>query len=83
MIAKNLKVSLRAVSAGAPPNSLREFWSGFCANHGAVAGFAAIVTLLLLAIFADLIAPHPPGLTNDAVFLMPPFWQASGSLTLI
>jgi dipeptide transport system permease protein len=81
MIAKNLKVSLRAVSAGAPPNSLREFWSGFCANHGAVAGFAAIVTLLLLAIFADLIAPHPPGLTNDAVFLMPPFWQASGSLT--
>jgi dipeptide transport system permease protein len=79
--AKNIEVSLRATAAGAPRNPWREFWSGFCANRGAVAGFAVIATLLLLAILADLIAPHPPGLTNDAAFLVPPFWQPGGSLT--
>jgi dipeptide transport system permease protein len=81
MTVKDRKVARRAVSADAPPNPWREFWSGFRANHGAVAGFAVIATLLLLAIFADLIAPHPPGLTNDAAFLLPPFWQTGGSLT--
>jgi dipeptide transport system permease protein len=81
MTVENLTVALRAGPAGAPPGPLRELWSGFCANHGAVAGFAVIATLLLLAIFADLIAPHPPGSTNDAAFLVPPFWQAGGSLT--
>jgi len=68
-------------SAGAPAAPWREFWSGFCANRGAVAGFAVMVTLLLLAVLADFIAPHPPGLTNDAAFLVPPFWQAGGSST--
>jgi dipeptide transport system permease protein len=80
MTAGNIEVSLAAASAGAPRHPLREFGSGFAANRGAVAGFAVIATLLLLAILADLIAPHPPGLTNDAAFLMPPFWQAGGSL---
>lgn len=79
MTAHDIEVSVRAASAGAPRHPWREFWSGFGANHGAVAGFTVIATLLLLAIFADLIAPHPPGLTNDAAFLMPPFWQAGGS----
>jgi dipeptide transport system permease protein len=81
MTSTDRKLSRRAAPAETPRNPWREFWSGFCANHGAVAGFAVIATLLLLAIFADLIAPHPPGLTNDAAFLRPPFWQTSGSLT--
>jgi dipeptide transport system permease protein len=81
MTVESLRVDLRAVPAGAPPGPWRELWSGFCANHGAIAGFAVIATLLLLAVLADLIAPHPPGLTNDAAFLVPPFWQAGGSLT--
>jgi dipeptide transport system permease protein len=33
----------------------------------------------MLAVFADLIAPYPPGLTDDAAFLLPPFWQTGGS----
>jgi len=80
MTAGNIEVSLAAASAGVPPHPLRELGSGFAANRGAVAGFAVIAALLLVAILADLIAPHPPGLTNDAAFLMPPFWQAGGSL---
>jgi dipeptide transport system permease protein len=76
-----LEAPFLAVSAGVPPHPLQELWSGFRANRGAVLGLAVIVTLLLLAIFADVVAPHPPGLTNNAVFLKPPVWQANGSWT--
>jgi dipeptide transport system permease protein len=67
--------------AATPPHPLREFWSYFGANRGAVAGFAVIVTLVLVAAFADVIAPHSPVLNDDTAFLRPPFWQAGGSLT--
>jgi dipeptide transport system permease protein len=79
MTAENLELSFPPGKVAAPPSPLREFWSGFSANRGALAGFSVIATLLLLAIFADLIALHPPGLTNNNAFLMPPYWQAGGS----
>jgi dipeptide transport system permease protein len=79
--AQDLAVSSPAALAGASPGQWREFCSDFAANRGAVAGFVVIAVLLLLALFADLVAPHPPALTNDAAFLVPPFWQAGGSLT--
>jgi dipeptide transport system permease protein len=60
---------------------LREFWLSFSANAGAVAGLVVIVTLVLLAAFADFIAPHSPVLNDDAAFLKPPVWQDGGSLT--
>ena len=66
--------------SGPPAQPLREFWSYFSANHGAVAGLVVIAILLLLAAFADFVAPHSPVLTNSAVFLKPPFWQAGGTL---
>ncbi len=61
------------------PGPLREFWSYFSANHGAVAGLIVVVTVLLMAAFANVLAPYPPDLTNNAVFLKPPFWQVGGS----
>ena len=66
-------------SPPAPPGPLREFWSYFSANHGAVAGLTVVVTVLLTAAFANVLAPYPPDLTNNAVFLKPPVWQAGGS----
>ena len=62
-----------------PHGPLREFWGYFSANHGAVAGLIFIVVIVLVAMFAPLIAPYPPDLTNNAVFLKPPAWQAGGS----
>ena len=47
----------------------------------AVAGLVVIVLVLVCALFAPLIAPHNPDLTNNAVFLKPPFWQAGGSIS--
>jgi dipeptide transport system permease protein len=67
------------VAAPAPPGPLREFWSYFSANHGAVAGLTVVVVVLLTAAFANVLAPYPPDLTNNAVFLKPPVWQEGGS----
>ena len=63
-----------------PAHPLREFWSYFSANNGAVVGLAIVLLALMVALFAPLLAPYPPDLTNNAVFLKPPFWQAGGSL---
>jgi len=68
-----------AAEAAAPPGPLAEFWGYFSANRGAVAGLVIVVTVLLVAAFADVLAPYPPDLTNNAVFLKPPAWQAGGS----
>jgi dipeptide transport system permease protein len=69
----------RTERSDAQASPLQELAAGFCANRGAVAGLAVIVILFLLAIFADLIAPHAPGATNNDAFLLPPAWQAGGS----
>ncbi|MES2959396.1 MAG: ABC transporter permease subunit [Pseudomonadota bacterium] len=62
-----------------PPGPWRSFWIHFSANHGAVAGLAIVISVLLLAAFAPWIAPYPPDLTNNTAFLRPPAWQAGGS----
>ena len=62
-----------------PVGPLREFWGYFSANHGAVAGLAIVIVLLLVAAFANVLAPYSPDLTNNAVFLKPPAWQEGGS----
>jgi len=80
MSTETLKVPAAAPSV-APPHPIREFWNYFSANRGAVAGLVVIVLVLLCALFAPLIAPHEPNLTNNAVFLKPPFWQEGGSLS--
>ena len=64
----------------APAQPLREFWSYFSANNGAVAGLVIVVAVMLMALFAPLLAPHAPDVTNTAVSLKPPFWQSGGSM---
>src|SRR6187402_103573 len=68
------------VGAISPPGPLREFWYSFSANRGAVIGLGLVVFLLLVALFAPLIAPHEPFLTNSGAFLRPPAWQTGGSM---
>lgn len=71
--------AIRTTQTSAPPHPLREFWSYFSENRGAVAGLVIIVTIVLLAVFADLVAPHPPNEQYRDAFLRPPFWQDGGS----
>jgi len=63
-----------------PPHPLREFWVYFRTNNGAVIGIAVIVLMLLLALFAEVIAPHSPYVVDSSIALKPPFWQQGGSL---
>src|SRR5574340_1141509 len=60
-----------------PP--LRAFWAAFRENRGAVAGLVVVAAIVLLAIFADVVAPHSPiEQFRDAVRAAPA-WVSGGS----
>jgi dipeptide transport system permease protein len=63
-----------------PPHPFAEFWQSFARNRGAVIGLLVICALILIAVFAELLAPYSPYATNQAAFLKPPFWQSGGLL---
>ena len=82
MTAETLEAPPAAAPTGVePPSSVRVFWADFSKNKGALIGLAVIVVVALLAVFADLVAPHSSTLTNNAAFLRPPAWQEGGSWT--
>ena len=60
---------------------LKEFWSYFSENRGAVIGLVFFVAIVIIAIFADYVAPHLPNQQYREAFLQPPFWEDGGSLT--
>ena len=71
----------QATAVGPPiaaPGSLRLFWRSFSENRGAVIGLGVMVTLVLLAAFADVIALHSPIEQYRTHFLTPPIWQHGG-----
>ena len=53
-------------------------WRSFAENRGAVIGLFFIVFVVLLAIFADLIAPHDPTFQYRDFFRHPPVWHEEG-----
>jgi dipeptide transport system permease protein len=62
------------------PHPIVEFWQYFRANKGAVFGLVVLVLLVLMAIFAPLLAPHPPNEQYRDALLMPPAWAEQGSM---
>lgn len=62
-----------------PPGLLREFWLYFRENVGAVIGLSFIVFIVVLAVFADVVAPHHPHEQYRDAFLAPPVWIEGGS----
>lgn len=58
--------------------ALREFWHYFSENRGAVIGLWVFVALVLIAVFAPLIAPHDPIEQVRDALLKPPSWTAKG-----
>jgi dipeptide transport system permease protein len=57
---------------------LREFWSYFSENRGAVIGLFFFIAVVLIAVFANIIAPHLPNEQFRDALLQPPFWQTGG-----
>ena len=58
-----------------PISGLREFWYYFSQNRGAVMGLVVFAIMVLIAIFAPLIAPHAPDVQYRDALLQPPVFQ--------
>jgi len=57
---------------------LREFWYYFSVNRGAVIGLVVFCLLVLVALFAPLLAPHSPIQQYRDALLTPPSWLPGG-----
>lgn len=62
----------------APPGPIAEFWQQFHVNHGAVLGLIVIVALIIIALLAPWLAPHPPEEQYRDALLLPPPWAGEG-----
>ncbi|WNP34469.1 dipeptide ABC transporter permease DppC [Enterobacter kobei] len=69
----------KAVSAPVPMTPLQEFWHYFKRNKGAVVGLAYVIVVLIIAIFANWMAPYNPADQFRDSLLSPPVWQEGGS----
>lgn len=73
----------KVIAAPVPMTPLQEFWHYFKRNKGAVVGLAYVVIVVLIAIFANFVAPHNPADQFREALLAPPVWQDGGSWTHI
>jgi len=67
----------------APLPPWKETWYSFRENRGALAGMFVIVLLVVVAVLADLIAPHHPNIQYRDALLAPPVFQEGGSWRFI
>jgi dipeptide transport system permease protein len=72
-----------APAPAAPPHPLRELWDYFRQNRGAVIGLAVVAAMVMIALLADVIAPHSPIEQYRDATLVPPAWVAGGSSTYL
>ncbi|MFD2207876.1 ABC transporter permease subunit [Kiloniella antarctica] len=62
---------------------LTEFWFYFSENKGAVVGLFFFVFIVLIALTANVTAPHLPNIQNRDYILIPPFWQEGGNIEFL
>ena len=61
----------------------REFWSNFSRNKGAVVAALVVLVLVVVAVFAPLIAPHSPIEQYRNHVKIPPAWLAGGDARFV
>jgi dipeptide transport system permease protein len=61
----------------------REFWQAYTQSRGAMIGLTLVIALILLAVFADVVSPHPPNEQYRDFTLTPPAWQEGGTSAFI
>ena len=79
----NVTTTSSGISAPKPMTPFQEFWHYFKRNKGAVVGLVYIVIVLILAIGANVLAPHLPAEQFRDALLKPPVWQDGGSWKFI
>ncbi len=70
-------------SAALRRQMFREFWFYFSENRGAVIGLVVFAALVVVAIFASLIAPHSPFEQYRDAVLLPPAWMEGGNTSYL
>ena len=65
------------------PGRFAEFWRYFSENRGAIVGLVVFMAFIVIAILADVIAPHSPTQQYRDALLQPPMWQEGGSAQFI
>lgn len=75
--------SLKTLPAAEPttyyPSPLREFWTAFSRNRGALVGLIYMGLLVICALFAHWLAPYDPTEQFRDFLLTPPAWQEGGA----
>lgn len=66
-------------AAVVPPGPLLSFWRSFRENRGAVLGLVVVSIIVLVAIFAPLLAPHNPLEQFRDFTKLPPVWEQGGN----
>jgi len=61
------------------PGRAEAFWLAYAQSRGALIGLALVALLVLVAVFADVVSPHPPNEQYRDFTLTPPAWDAGGS----
>ncbi len=61
-----------------PPGPVAEFWHHFRKSRGAVVGLVFLVLLVLVALSAGVVAPHPPDAQYRDALLVPPAFEDGG-----
>jgi len=61
------------------PGRVEAFWLAYAQSRGALIGLALVALLVLVAVFADVVSPHPPNEQYRDFTLTPPAWDAGGS----
>jgi dipeptide transport system permease protein len=64
---------------GEPTRRLRAFWQAFAENRGAVLGLCVLLAVVVLALGADVIAPHAPDAQFRDAVRAAPAWEDGGS----
>ena len=61
----------KVVSAPVPMTPLQEFWHYFKRNKGAVVGLVYVAIMIIIAVFANFLAPYNPADQFRDVLLAP------------
>src|SRR2546430_415693 len=61
----------------------REFWQAYSQSRGALIGLALVIALILLAVFADVVSPHPPHEQYREFTFTPPPWHEGRTATFM
>ena len=70
----------KVIAAPVPMTPLQEFWHYFKRNKGAVVGLVYVVVMIVIAVFANFLAPITRRISSCDSLLAPPFWQDGGSI---